>query len=497
MSVSNKLGKGEKAVSVILGALLTGFMWRFRGTHGFGAFWGLVCVGSMVTLLIFAFYGNRSKMKFELIPIGAVMMGITVPAWGAVVNMPGGRIESVALFAGETVQRTEQISQGAGIAFMLMLGFGLVCLFSVYAGTLFSKREYRIYHYLIIVAVFFAAVYLAKATFAHSILRRFVPEIASGFEAGLRDNGIDLSLSRAYLAHFDNMSWAKHIPYGRYYFECVEHVAYCFAALVLILTALIAFRDRVTAIVSLAINLFAAFAITVSDYFNICEYETSFLSSVSIPDSLRITSWSLWEFFTGFILGLGIMLVLALLPAEYSAGRKYRSEPYINNKVLRLLFNFIAFEFVFVVVPVRAFVLKLSRNGVEYNISKDEDTVSVIVIAVVSVIAAAVFFAIFRKNLYSKNLPVPFRMKPAEFAVRALEFYSVYYGAVYFLTGDAPLVRLIYRAVKTPYVFPQILREGDFCSFIPVFTAFVLFNLIYFVSKRKALSSDKREKNAG
>ncbi len=494
MSVSNKLGRGEKAVSVILGALMTGFMWRFRGTHGFGAFWGLVCVGSMVTLLIFAFYGNRSKMKFELIPAGAVIMGITVPAWGAVVNMPGGQITSVALFSGETAERTQQINQLSGTAFMLMLGFGLICLFGIFAGTLFSEKEYKLIHYIIFVAVFFAAVYTAKATFAHTVLRHLVPQITSGFEAGLRDNGIGLTPLKAYLAHFDNMSWAKHIPYGRYYYECVEHIAYCFSALVLILTALLVFRDKITAVVSLAINLFSALAITVSDYFNICEYETSFLSSLNIPGGLRITSWSLWEFFTGFILGFGIMLTLALLPSKYSAGKKYRSEAYIKNKALRLIFNFAAFIFVFVVIPVRALILKVSRNAVEFNIIKSEDTVSVIAIAVISVIASAVIFGVFRKNLYSKNLPVPFKMKPADFAVKALGFYSIYYGAVYFLTGDAQLVRLIYRAIKTPLVFPEIFRTGDFCSFIPVFSAFILFIIIYFLNKKPFSKTGHAEK---
>ncbi len=487
MSVSNKLGRWQKNVSIILGALLTGFMWRFRGSHGFGAFWGLVCVGSMITMLIFAFYGNRAKMKFELIPIGAVMTGITVPAWGAAVNMPGGRIESVALFTGETVERTGQTGQISGAVMMLMLGFGLVCLFGIYLGTLFSEKEYKIIHYLIFVAVFFAAAYLAKATFAHPVLHRLVPEVASGFEEGLRDRGIDLTPFKAYLSHFDNMAWAKRIPYGRYYYECVEHIAYCFASFILILTALIAFRDRLTAAVSAAVNVFAAVAITASDYFNICEFETSFLSSLSIPGFLRITSWSLWEFFTGFILGFGIMLVPALLPSEYSAGRKYRSEPYVDNKMLRLLLNFAAFEFVFIVVPVRALVLKLSRNGVEYNIIKDEDTISVIVIAAVSLVAAAVLFVIFKKNLYNKNLPVPFRMKPTEFAAKALGFYSLYYGAVYFFTGDASAVRLVSRAVKNSGVFPSILREGDFVSFIPVLAAFVMFNIIYFSVFKKLI----------
>ena len=80
-------------------------------------------------------------------------------------------------------------------------------------------------------------------------------------------------------------------------------------------------------------------------------------------------------------------------------------------------------------------------------------------------------------------------MKPADYAVKALGFYSVYYGAVYFLTGDAPLVRLVYRAVKIPEVFPSVLLSGDFVSFPVVFAAFVMFILLYFIYRKRYFSN--------
>ena len=51
----------RKALSVFLGALLGGLMWRFRGTHGYGGSWGLVAVGTAFALLIFVFYGKSIK----------------------------------------------------------------------------------------------------------------------------------------------------------------------------------------------------------------------------------------------------------------------------------------------------------------------------------------------------------------------------------------------------------------------------------------------------
>lgn len=484
MSISYKLSKGTKAVSVILGALLTGFMWRARGTHGFGSFWGLVAVGTMVTLLIFAFYGNRKKMKFELMPIGALLMGATVPAWGEVVSMPGGIFK--ASYDSDILCN---ITQPRGACFMLMLGFGLICLYSVFVGTLFSEKEYKIKDYAVLVVVFFAAAAFAKATFAHYLLKCVSPELFNNFKDSLFTNGFELFPRQAYIHHFSDMAWAKHIPFGRPYYECIEHISYSFGAFALIFFSLIIFRDKLVALVSLAVNIFSAIAITVSDYFIICNYETSFISKIRIPSVLKCTSWSLWEFFTGLIIGASLFVIIALIPDKYTANQEYRSECYIQNNMLRYLFNIAGYLFVFYVVPFRAVALRLARNAVEYNYITNEDLTGIIFIVAASVIVFLCIRNKFKQNLYNRDLPVPFELKPSIFAEKKLTVLSIVYAVVYFFTGDALVIRFIYRIIKNPSAFKMLLTEGDMTSLPFMVCSFILFLVIYLVNRKQMKQS--------
>ena len=131
----------DKALSVILGALLGGLMWRFRGSHGYGGSWGLIAVGTALTLLIFAFYGKSIKNGFVLLPVLAVSAGLTVTGWGASNGLLSGYIKSVAEFPGEG-ERVLLFSQPRALIIMLLTGFGLLCLFGLFAGTLISEKEY-------------------------------------------------------------------------------------------------------------------------------------------------------------------------------------------------------------------------------------------------------------------------------------------------------------------------------------------------------------------
>ncbi len=491
MSATNKLGKGMKFLSVILGSLLMGFMWRARGSHGFGSFWGIVAVGGIFTLLIFAFYGNRAKMKYELMPMGAIMMGITVPAWGCVISMPGGIFGSTVPFSaiekvsGSGSQVYAQIGQGRGTIMMLLLGFSLICLYGIFAGSFFSEKEYKIKHYLVFIAVFFAVEILAKTTFAHNIMNVLAPEVTDGFNRGLADAGVTDTLRHFYLFELLKGGTAKGIPFGRCYFECIEHIAYTAAALALLITALAVFRDKNVFAVSLLINVFSAIAITAADYFQICNYESSFLSKLNIPASLRITSWGLWEFATGLILGFGIMLTLAVLPEKYSSGKKYRSEPYIDNKVMRFILNFLLWGFVFVVVPVRTLALRVARMLEDYGRIQDEDVPGIAATAVLSVIICVFLFITLKKNILGKNLPVPFKLKSFEFARIYLLILSLYYGAVYFFTLDASIPAFIRRTITSPSHHADMTGIEYFFIYL---AAFALFEIIY-IPVKKRLSS--------
>ena len=52
-----------KLFSVITCALMTGFMWRVRGDHGWGSMWGMFAVGVMLILFIYAVFGERKRMN--------------------------------------------------------------------------------------------------------------------------------------------------------------------------------------------------------------------------------------------------------------------------------------------------------------------------------------------------------------------------------------------------------------------------------------------------
>lgn len=63
----------NKILSVVLGALIGAFMWRCRGESGFGSSWGLYSVALVLLLLIWHFYGKRRGMRYEMLPVGALL----------------------------------------------------------------------------------------------------------------------------------------------------------------------------------------------------------------------------------------------------------------------------------------------------------------------------------------------------------------------------------------------------------------------------------------
>ena len=71
-----------KIFAVITCALMTGFMWRVRGDHGWGSMWGMFAVGVMLILFIYAVFGERKKMNYEMLPLAVFFLGITNGGWG-------------------------------------------------------------------------------------------------------------------------------------------------------------------------------------------------------------------------------------------------------------------------------------------------------------------------------------------------------------------------------------------------------------------------------
>ena len=432
MSKSVNLGKGLRFVSVILGTLIGGFIWRCRGQGGWGSFWGLCAVGTVLTLLVYAFYGSKPKMKYELIPVGVFMLSSAVTGYGTLLMQPAGFVTSDVGFGGAEGMITAPVSVKSGIAIMLLMGFTLAPLFAFFVCSLFSEKEYNILHYLSVIAVYYAISLLMKAYLSHYIMIAINPEQVRLAAKGLASSGINLTPMQAYLRHFNSRNWAEDFAFCENYFMSIESVSNAAAALGVFIYVFTVFRDRIASVGAFIINTIMAVGTTFWDGFNVIRFDTGILANVTPPRPLIYGSWGLWEFFTGASLGFGIMTVLALLPKKYTVQGSFKSVPMIKNKYVRYLYFLLTSVFIAGVVPFRAVGLNAGEILEEYGVVKDDDTVGLIIIIAASVVIAAVFAAIYRKNIIARNLPVPFPEKPKSFALDALPLYLLLTAVIYF-----------------------------------------------------------------
>ena len=173
---NNDLSLSKKLFAVITCALMTGFMWRVRGEHGWGSMWGMFAVGVMLILFIYAVFGERKKMNYEMIPVAVFLLGITNGGWGTLNSQMGGYLTSTAEFTGEEAARLVEINPVSGLYMMLFLGFGWMPLFAVTVASLFSKKEYKLKHYIILIAVFYITETVFRFSLSHFIIEAVHPD---------------------------------------------------------------------------------------------------------------------------------------------------------------------------------------------------------------------------------------------------------------------------------------------------------------------------------
>ena len=432
--------RAQKILSVVLGALLGGLMWRFRGTHGYGGSWGLIAVGTALTLLIFAFYGGKIKGRngFVLLPVFAVSAGLTVTGWGASNGLLSGYIHSIAEFPDEG-ERILQFSQPRALIIMLLMGFGLSCLFGLFAGTIISEKQYKLRDYFIFIAVFFAVSYLAKATVSHLLIKAVSPQIVELFKEGLAAAGKEGSPWKVYMSHFDKIPWGKKIPFGRAYFEIIEHISHAVAALALVIFARVAFGDRKTALFSLLFNISTAFAITAADFFNVAGTGRGIIEKIPKPAPFTQNSWSMWEFCTGFLIGLFLMLIIAVMSGkELPAKEEYAAK----SPKLRFAGAFTAGVYLFALVPLRAFVMRITEYLETKGVIESESPYDIIGIVALTVVAAVFIFIKLRKNILINETENPVGYSLTVFSHRALTGYTLAAGLFFIFMPGGVLYEL-------------------------------------------------------
>ncbi len=357
MVKSTKYSIPYQIFTVFIGALLMGFMWRVRGTHGWGSSWGLLAAGFMFTMFITMVKGERKKLSFGWMAIIGLVFMLTTPAWGTLL----GQITGVIFEAEDIVDliplnsayaNDVYCSVPSALYIMLSLGFGLASLFGIFLGQSFSEKPWKIKDYVILLAVFFATDLIAKATIPHLILSLIQPQAVEVFEAGCKLQGIEGSAWNVYMQHFDDVSWAKKIIGGRNYFQSVEMISYAIKSVAVLITTRFIIKDKRAATTGFVVCGAFAFSITLADlffYFGNGGYhmlnENYFGSSVA--------PWSCWEYFTGFIAG-GIITayMLSIKDSKDVNDLAFEKVPSKVGNILTFLLGYIFLIGVNIVRPV-------------------------------------------------------------------------------------------------------------------------------------------------
>lgn len=340
----------QKILLVILGGLLLGFLWRLRGSRGWGSEAGVFNVGFVYLLFITTVLGERKKLDLGWLSLTAMSFILTVPSWGTIVNQMSGIIRETEVEGAEHFFR--YISPASGAFMMCCVGLGMAGIYGILLGRGFSSVQWKIKDFLIVIGVFLVSDVISKASISHLIVELIQPEAVELFEEGLEIAGKEGSAYKVFMQHFADISWGKKIIGGRNYFSEIQAVSSAIRTLCAILATRFIVKDKVAARVGTVVCGAFGLSITVSDLFFWfanggyrqagAQYEGEFLYA-----------WSCWEYFTGFIAGIIITAVLVSLKERDDVPESaFLNLPEKPKKVLIFLAGFIGTVGVNLVRPV-------------------------------------------------------------------------------------------------------------------------------------------------
>ncbi|MBQ3150206.1 MAG: hypothetical protein IJB86_03060 [Clostridia bacterium] len=483
--MKNNSGIGSKIISVILGAIIGGFMWRCRGDGGFGSSWGLYSVGLVLMLLIYHFYGNRKGMKYEMIPLGSLMLGLSVTGYATVIEQLAGVVWSDLPYSGELLNGLEAVFVGpngdvyapidhiSGAVIIFLMAFTLIPLFAFFVTSLFSGKEYKIKHYIIAVAVYMVSQLIFKATVSHFIIQLINPDQVAYAALGLKECGYNYaSPMTAYMSHFLNRGWTQDIPFFENYYMSIEHISDSLSVFALSLYALVFRKDKYTCFGSLILNLLTAVSTTVLTPLVSYRFNSGFFKGVEFSETFkRFATWGTWEFVTGFFIGLFVMLFLALTVGKNNENEECDMSPLISNQKISFGFNFVLTVFILGVSPLRAIAIRFARLLANTGVLSDDEPLGTILTVVFSVVFGLFMIKIIGNNMLNKHSNA-FDMSPVKFAKIALPSYLCMCFTIYFFFDDVgiryfkeditvPIMLVTSALIAMFYIKTNVKRENS------------------------------------
>lgn len=439
----------KNALTILMGALLMGLLWRVRGEHGWGSSWGLLNAGFIFTMFIVLIKGSRQKLDIGWLSLTALSFMLTTPGWGTLLS----QITGIIYDAEDWINGGSDVytSVGSAVFLMLCLGFGLASIFGIMLGRGFSDKQWKIKDIVILLGVFYIVDLIASAVISPFILNAVQPEAAQVFEEGLKIQGIDGSTYQVYMEHFKDVAWAKKIDGGRNYFQSIEAITSAIKAFAVIITARFAIKDKLAAKTGAIVCAAFAIGITVADlffYFGNGGYHE--LHESYLPKSFY--AWGCWEYFTGFIAG-GIItaFILKLKP---------------QKDVPELAFANVKEKPKTILTFVLGTLFMLGVNIVRPVLVRFEDSDYMIIAAVIAVLYAIIMVVTITKG-YGFNAS---KIHIEKYYAFLLLFFVTYIEIVYLLIGTPDCTHLF--------------ANGGFQHTMAILSAAVIMAWIVFNSKK-------------
>ena len=416
---ADKNSAAKTVLQILLGALLMGFLWRIRGTNGWGSSWGLLNAGAIFSLFIATIIGDRKKNSLMWIGISSLIFMLTVPTWGTFLDQITGVLSSSYIGADGVelgnVPVAYFIPQWEAVVIMLILGFGLATLWGIMVGRSLSEKQWKIRDLVLLIAVFMAAMYASRASLAHTLAKLIQPEAISLFEDGLGFKEIKFdSVYQIYMKHFDDMSWAKKITGGRNYFALVETISIAIGGIVAMLTTRFVIKDKRAANMGFITSCAFAFAITVADLF--FYFFDSTYGAIGTVEN--IAAWSCWEYFTGFLAGLIITAAVVVYKNKLGADVREKAFSTVPAKMSDLLTFLLGF------------VVVLGINIVRPVLDRLEDTSFHIPAIIIALIGAVIFIVL---SIKKNGVDLEYTTQKA-YSYKALLVMMVYMFCIYMFT---------------------------------------------------------------
>jgi hypothetical protein len=198
----------------------------------------------------------------------------------------------------------------SGIAIMFLLGFSWMPFFGLLMGRLLSETRWELYSLVALVIIFFATEYFCKATVSHAILRLICPKAITIVRDASEAANIPSSPYTIYLKHFGNRRWALKTlgVAGRNYFYSIEVISRAVATITMFVSTALIMNDSKAAIIGLVSSTIIGISITIADLSMFIGCGGYHMKNKA-PRWIQTGSWGVWEFFTGFLSGLGLTIL--------------------------------------------------------------------------------------------------------------------------------------------------------------------------------------------